>query len=82
MHVASTPDEIRLYQLIAAKHAIMLEAKGMRHSRFRCGVRGLWAKHYGMKPRSKPLDVIARIQQDINELAERIKSNPQQELPL
>jgi hypothetical protein len=76
MIIADNPRDIRLFQLIAAKHAISLEAKGLRHSRFRCGVRGLWAKHYGMPPRSKPLAVIARIQEEIDSLS------PQQELPL
>jgi len=75
---ATEPCEIRLLQLLAAKHAIGLEAKGLRHSRFRCGVRGLWAKHYGMPPRSKPLAVIARIQEEIDSLS----ADPQQELPL
>ena len=76
---ATTPGEIKLFQLIAAKHAILLEAKGLRHSRFRCGVRGLWAKHYGMPPRSKALVVAARIQEDIERLSFEIN---QLSLPL
>ena len=79
--IADTPDKIRLFQLISAKHAIGLEAKGLRHSRFRCGVRGLWAKHYGMSPRSKPEAVIARLQEDINALHSKLNP-PQEELPL
>jgi len=72
------PHETKLFGLVAAKHAIILESKGLRNSRFRCGVRGLWAKHYGMPPRSKPLAVIARIQEEIDSLS----ADPQQELPL
>ena len=72
------PNGTRLFQLVAVKHAILLEAKGLRHSKFRCGVRGLWAKHYGMPPRSKAIAVIARIQEEIDSLA----PNPQEELPL
>lgn len=83
MLAADTPDQIKLLQLISAKHAILLEAKGLRHSRLgRNGVKRLWAKHYGMAARTKHLDVIARMQQDINELAERIQPNPQQELEI
>ena len=77
--VYDTPAKIRLFQLISAKHAIGLEAKGMRHSRFRCGVRGLWAKHYGMPPRSKAPAVIARIQEDIDKLVFELNQLP---LPL
>lgn len=81
--VYDTPDKIRLFQLISAKHAIGLEAKGMRHSRFRQGVRGLWAKHYGMPPKSHPEAVIARIQEEINELDRKIQFTENQlELPL
>jgi len=81
--IADTPDKIRLFQLISAKHAIGLEAKGLRHSRFRQGVRGLWAKHYGMPPRSRPEAVIARIQADIDDLAAKIEFDANQlELPL
>jgi len=80
--IADTPDKIRLFQLITVKHSIGLEAKGLRHSRFRCGLRGLWAKHYGMSPRSKPEAVIARVQQDIDALVTKIDHDNQMELPL
>lgn len=76
MQIAETPRQIRLFQLISAKHAILLEAKGLRHSRFRCGVRGLWAKHYGLPPRASHAKVVARIQEEIDFLSK------QQELPL
>jgi phosphotransferase system IIA component len=33
MQVAEGPIETRIFQLLSAKHAIGLEAKGMRHSR-------------------------------------------------
>lgn len=82
MTVADTPESIKLLQLISAKHAILLEAKGLRHSRFRCGVKGLWAKHYGLPARTPHVKVVERLQQDIDELAERVRPNPQQELPL
>ena len=79
MTTADSPNTVRRFQLAAAKHAIALEAKGLRHSRFRKGVRGLWAAHYGMPPRSTPQAVIARIQQEIDELT---SASNQMELPL
>ena len=83
MMIADTPDRIRLVQLISVKHAIKLEKLGMRHSRFRCGVRGLWAKHYGMPPRSKADAVLARVQAEIDFLKDKIaKEGRQQHLPL
>ena len=83
MLVADTPDKIRLFQLISVKHAIKLEKLGMRHSRFRCGVRGLWAKHYGMPPRSKADAVLARVQVEIDFLKDKIEREGRQpRLPL
>jgi hypothetical protein len=79
MTIADTPDQIRLFQLISAKHAIGLEAKGMRHSRLRGGARKLWAIHYCMNPRAKHADVIARIQEEIDDLSQRVN---QMRLPL
>jgi len=78
---AMGPLEIRLFKLIAAKHAILLESKGMRHSRLarQGGVRGLWAKHYGMAKNTKADVVIAAIQKDIDELKSQLD---QLELPL
>ena len=67
--VAEGPDETRLFQLIAAKHAILLESKGMRHSRLgQNGLKRAWAKHYGLSARTKHLEVIARLQVDIEAL--------------
>lgn len=77
--MSESPTRTRLVQLISAKHAIGLEAKGMRHSRFRQGVRGLWAAHYNLPKRSSHEAVIARIQEEIDELT--FKAN-QMELPL
>ena len=83
MMIADTPDKIRLVQLVSVKHAIKLEKLGLRHSKFRCGVRGLWAKHYGMPPRSKADAVLAKVQAEIDFLKDRIfHSDKQQELPL
>ena len=79
MVTADSPNTVRRFQLAAAKHAIALEAKGMRHSRFRKGVRGLWAEYYGMPKRSTHLAVIERIQEEIDTLTAAAK---QMELPL
>ena len=75
------PIQIRLAQLCSARAAIKLEKLGLRHSRIRCGVRGLWAKHYRMPLRSKHDAVIARITQEIKELEEKLNGQ-QPELPL
>ena len=83
MTIADTPDQIQLVQLISAKHAILLEAKGLRHSRLgRNGVKRAWAKHYGLSARAPHLSVIARLQEDIFILADRINTPKQEELPL
>lgn len=78
--VLSDPVEIKLVQLISAKHAIKLEKLGMRHSRIRCGVRGLWAKHYKMPPRSSHDEVLTRIQEEITQLSEKLNGQRQLEL--
>lgn len=81
--IAQGPLETRLFSLIAAKHAILLEAKGMRHSRLgKNGCRRAWAKHFGLSTRAKPEVIIARIQEDIDKLSIEIRFNNQQELPL
>lgn len=77
--VLDTPDKIRAAQLITAKHAIALEANGLRHSKIKGGVRGSWARHYGMPPKAKHLAVIARIQVELDEILLRIYNN---QLPL
>ena len=83
MIIADTPDQIELFRLIASKHAILLEAKGLRHSRLgRNGLKRAWAKHYGMSARSSHLSVIARLQEDIFVLADRINAPKQEELSL
>jgi len=76
-----SPDKIRAAQLISAKYAIALEAKGLRHSKIKGGAKGSWAKHYDMPPKSSHLEVIQRIQREIDELNGRI-FNDQIELPL
>ena len=83
MQVYDTPDKIRLFQLIAAKHAILLEAKGLRNSRLgRNGLKRSWAKWYGLKPRATHLEVVERLQQEIDEVGLRVAAPKQQELSL
>jgi hypothetical protein len=78
--VADTPSKIRMFQLISAKHAIGLEAKGLRHSRLgRNGLKRLWAKHYGLPPRTKHIVIITKIQEEIEALYTKIHQLP---LPL
>ena len=80
--VADTPAKIRLFQLIAVKHAILLEAKGLRHSRIRGGVRGLWAKHYGLAAKTPAVVVLDHIKREMEEIRGRIVADNQLELPL
>ena len=80
--IADTPATIRLFQLIAAKHAILLEAKGLRHSRIRGGVRGLWAKHYGLAAKTRAVVVLDHIKREMEEIRGRIVADNQLELPL
>ena len=81
MTVIDDPKAIKLFGMKAARQAILLEAKGLRHSRLhrQGGVRGLWARHYGMPPRSKADAVIARLEEDIRDLEAQLG---QGELPL
>jgi hypothetical protein len=81
MQVAEGPIETRIFQLLSAKHAIGLEAKGMRHSRLyrQGGVKGLWAKHYGLERKATAKQVIDRIEEEIQLLKQR---QAQQQLPL
>lgn len=61
---------IQLFRLNAAKRAIMVEEKtGLKHSKLG-SVRVVWAKHYGMKPRSKADAVIARIEEEIKQITD------------
>lgn len=63
----------RIYQMVAAKGAIKLEAAGLNHSSGR-SVRRHWAIHFSMPAKSPAVAVIARIQQEIdNKLAESQK---------
>jgi len=73
-----TCSPITAFQLISAIHAIGLEAKGMRHSKLhrQGGVKGLWAKHYGMPKGTKAEVVIAKMREHLATLEK------QQELPL
>ncbi len=66
--IIDRPNGIALYQLLVAKSAIGLEMKGLKHSRG--SIRKMYALHYGMKPRAKGEDVIARIEQEIKKLEE------------
>ena len=80
--IADTPPTIRLFQLISAKHAILLEAKGLRHSRIRGGVRGMWAKHYGLAAKTPAVVVLDHIKREMEEIRGRIVADNQLELPL
>lgn len=82
MTTAETPDQIRLFQLLSARQAVLLESKGLRRSRFRQGVRGLWAVYYGMPKRSPALAVVDRMNEEIAQLQERLQPSPQLELPI
>lgn len=57
---------VTIFQLLAAKSAIGLEAKGLKHSRG--SVRKTYALQFGMSPRAKHADVQARIQQEIDKI--------------
>jgi hypothetical protein len=82
-YVADHPDDIRAWQLITARGAVRLEAKGLRHSRLGPnGAKKLWAKHYGLSPRVKHEVVIARMTQEIELLQEKRNARlSQQPLP-
>lgn len=59
MNAEMITSEYNVYQLLAVKHAIKLEAIGMKHSRG--SVRKHWAVELGLKPNAKHADVVARI---------------------
>jgi hypothetical protein len=61
------PVATRIYQLIAAKHAIKLEKLGMKHSSGK-SVRKHYALLLGLKPNAKHNDVILAIEARILEL--------------
>jgi hypothetical protein len=83
MTILETPDQIRAAQLLSARGAIKLEKLGMRHSRLgQNGLKRLWAKHYGLSPRAKHDEVLAKINEELNSLKEKIHGCKQQPLPL
>jgi hypothetical protein len=57
---------VQVFQLLAAKGAINLESKGIKHSRM--NVRKTWAIHLGLKPNAKHDVVIAAIEKKIEEV--------------
>ena len=63
--IAEGSEAVNLFQLIAVKSAIKLEALGMKHSSGR-SVRKMWAVHLGLKPSAKADEVIAAIQSKID----------------
>lgn len=66
MTVINTPDGIRAFQLLQWKYAIKLESKGIKVARR--SVRAHACRHLGLPPRSKPDNVIARIDEILAEL--------------
>lgn len=65
---------VQYAQLAAAKQAIKLEQKGLKHSRL--NVRRVWAIHLGLKPSAKHEVVIAEIEKRMEELlAQRSKES-------
>ena len=62
--IFDTPASIRTFQLLAVKHAICLEAKGLRHSSGR-STKAAWARHYGLPVRCHALLVLERIDVEI-----------------
>jgi NAD-dependent oxidoreductase involved in siderophore biosynthesis len=68
--VLDTPNQIMLFHLRAAFHAIRLEQKGIR---FRRSVKAHWARRYGMPVKSTPEAVMQRIEQDCIALGFEVK---------
>lgn len=61
------PNAIRAFQMRAVISAIKLEMKGLRHSSGR-SIRTSWAKKFGMAARSRPEQVIERLEQECEAL--------------
>jgi hypothetical protein len=60
-------NQIRYFQLAAAKGAIKLEAIGMRHSSGR-SIRKMYAIELGLKPRAPAAEVISAIQTEMDNI--------------
>jgi len=61
------PNQIRLFQLLAVRAAIKLEAKGLRHSGGR-SVKARWAFHYGLPIRAKRVLVLEKLEAEMRTL--------------
>jgi len=66
---ATGPDAIRYFQLAAVKWALSLEILGMK--RRGKSVRSMWAKHYGLPPRTRAEVVRERVVAEMAELLAR-----------
>lgn len=64
--IIDKPNGISLFQAMAARSAIKLQALGMKHSRM--NVRKVWAIHLGLKPNAKCEVVIAALDKKIEEI--------------
>lgn len=79
----SDPRLIRAWQMKVVRKAIKLESIGLRHSKFRGGVKSLWAAHFKMPTRSSPQAVLDRLQAEITKLEqEYADEHRQQQFPL
>ena len=64
-------DQIRAVQLLSARSALRLQMRtGLKHSKM--NVRKAYAVHLGMKPNAKIEDVIARIEQEVDKINEKL----------
>jgi hypothetical protein len=68
--IADTPEKIRAFQLLAARGAIKLERVGLKKR----GVpaRKLWATHFKMAVRSTHLQVIQRIEAELESMGHKV----------
>lgn len=64
MTIITASRNIQVFRLLAVRRAIMLEAKGMKHSRG--SVKAKWAKHFGMSRQATCEEVIKRIEQEFS----------------
>lgn len=63
----ATGAHTRVFQLIAVKHALMLEKIGMRHSKVG-SIRKMWALELGLPTNAKIDDVIAAVEKRLREV--------------
>lgn len=65
-------NRIHMVQLLSVKAAIKLEMHGLRHSRG--SVSAMWAKKYGLSPRTSKAKVLKRIQEEIDRYEVKIRN--------